>query len=156
IKGDIKQQVMDEILKLHEVEVPKAVVQQQIQVMKRQMMQQFGGAQLDMSIFPDDMFADRAKENAALSLVLSKIIEEKELSSSREDVKTYIEKLAEQYGEQKDDIVSYYMNDKQRFAEIEAVVLEEKLVDLVLSLAKVSSVTLDFADAISPRNKESA
>jgi len=123
LKGDIKQQVMDELLKLHEVEVPKAVVAQQIQVMKKQMIQQFGGAQIDPSIFPDDMFAERAQENAALSLVLSKIIEAKSLTATREAVKDYIEKLAADYANQTDEISKYYMNDKQRNAEIEAVAL---------------------------------
>ena len=154
LKGDVKQQVMDELLKLHEVDVPQSVVAQQIQVMKQQMMQQFGGAQIDPSIFPDDMFADRAKENAALSLVLSKIIEAKTLVATRESVKAYIEKMAEGYAEQKDEIIQYYMNDKQKNAEIEAVVLEEQLVELVLSEAKVSKATVSFADAITPRNKE--
>lgn len=155
IKGDVKQQVMDEILKLHEVEVPQAVVQQQIQVMKQQMLQQFGGAQMDLSMFPDDMFAERAKENAALSLVLSKIIEARSLAATREAVKGYIEKQAEQYGDQKDEIVQYYMNDKQRHAEIEAVVLEEQLVELVLSEAKITHAKLDFSEAIAPRSKDS-
>ncbi len=154
IKGDIKQQVMDELMRLHEVDVPQAVVGQQIQIMKRQMIQQFGRAQIDPSIFPDDMFADRAKENAALSLVLSKIIEAKSLAVTREAVKAYIEKMAEGYPEQKDEIVKYYMNDKQRHAEIEAVVLEEKLVELVISEAKVSTKKLDFSEAVAPRKKE--
>jgi trigger factor len=156
LKGDVKQQVMDELLRLHEIDVPQAIVGQQIQVMKQQMLQQFGGAQIDTSMFPDEMFADRAKENAALSLVLSKVIESRQLTATREAVKEYIEKMAEQYGEQKDEIVKYYLNDKQRHAEIEAVVLEEQLVDLVLEEAKVSNAKLDFADAISPRVKEEA
>ncbi len=151
LKGDVKQQVMAELSKLHEVEVPQAVVKQQIQVMKRQMFQQFGGAQIDPSIFPDDMFADKAKENAALSLVLSKIIDVKSLAATREAVKAYIEKMAEQYDDQKDEIVKYYMNDKSRHAEIEAVVLEEQLVDLVLSEAKINTVKVDFKTAITPR-----
>ncbi len=154
IKGDIKQQVMDELMRLHEVDVPQAVIGQQIQIMKRQMVQQFGGAQIDPSIFPDDMFADKAKENAALSLVLSKIIEAKSLAVTREAVKDYIEKMAEGYPDQKEEIVKYYMNDKQRHAEIEAVVLEEKLVELVLSEAKVSTKKLDFSEAIAPRKQE--
>jgi trigger factor len=154
LKGDVKQQVMDELLKLHEIDVPQAVVAQQIQVMKKQMMQQFGDAQIDPSIFPDDMFADRAKENAALSLVLSKIIEAKTLVATRESVKEYIEKMAEGYADQKDEIIQYYMNDKQRHAEVEAVVLEEQLVDLVISEAKVTKAQVSFADAITPRNKE--
>lgn len=153
IKGDIKQQVMDELLKLHTVDVPKAVVAQQIQVMKRQMIQQFGGAQIDPSIFPDDMFTDRAQENAALSLVLSKIIDTRTLAATRESVKAYIEKMAADYADQKDEIIKYYMNDKQRHAEIEAVVLEEQLVSLVLSEAKVSKVTLSFTNALAARNK---
>ena len=153
LKGDVKQQVMDELLKLHTVDVPKAVIGQQINIMKQQMLQQFGGAQIDMSIFPDDMFADKAKENAALSLVLSKIIDSKSLVATREAIKAYVEKMAADYEDQAEEIIKYYMNDKRRSAEIEAVVLEEKLVDLVLSEAKVSQVTLPFNEAIKPRSK---
>ena len=153
VKGDVKQQVMDELLKLHTVDVPKAVVAQQINIMKQQMLQQFGGAQIDMSIFPDDMFAGKAKENAALSLVLSKIIDDKALMATREAIKAYVEKMAADYEDQAEEIIKYYMNDKRRSAEIEAVVLEEKLVDLVLSEAKVSEVKLPFNEAIKPRSK---
>jgi len=156
LKGDLKQQVMDELLKLHEVEVPQAVLTQQIGALKQQMMQQFGGAQIDPSMLPDEMFTEKAKENAALSLILGKIIEERSLVATRESVKAYVEKMAESYADQKDEIIQHYMNDKARHAEIEAVVLEEQLVEQVLAEAKLSQVTLNFSEAITPRAKAEA
>src|SRR5690606_23322682 len=109
LKGDLKQQVMDELLKLHSFDVPQAVIAQQINVMKRQMLQQFGGAQIDLSMLPDEMFADKAKENAALSLVLGKIIEDKSLVATREAIRAYVEKMAADYEDQADEIIKYYM-----------------------------------------------
>ncbi len=152
LKGDVKQQVMEQLIELHDFEVPQAIVAQQTQALRQQMLQQFGGAQIDPSIFPDDMFADKAKENASLSLVLGKVIEDKSLVATREAVKEYVEKMAADYADQKDEIIQYYMNDKARHAEIEAVVLEEQLVEMVLGEATVTEATVPFSEAITPRN----
>lgn len=151
LKGKIKQQVMEALVKNNPIEVPKSVVSQQIDALKHQMLGQFGGgANFDTSIFPDEMFEEKAKENAALSLVLSKIIETRELSANREDVKKFVEDMAESYAEQKDEVIQFYMNDPQRTSEIEAVVLEQMLVDLVLKEGKVTHSTVSFKEAITP------
>ncbi|HCP78190.1 MAG TPA: trigger factor, partial [Pusillimonas sp.] len=54
-----------------------------------------------------------------------------------------IEEMAQNY-EQPAQVVAYYLSDRQRRAEIEAVVLEDNVVDHVLSKAQVTDEKVDF------------
>ena len=55
-----------------------------------------------------------------------------------------IEEFAQNYGEQPAQVVSYYLADRQRRAEIEAIVLEDNVVAHVLDKAKVTEEKVPF------------
>ncbi len=57
IQKDLKTQVMDALLERNEVEVPEALVAEEIKALREQMMQSLG-QQLDASGFPDDFFRE--------------------------------------------------------------------------------------------------
>ena len=84
IQGKLKQQVMDAVVEAHDaVEVPKALVDQEIGTMRQQMFQQFGGAggqDLDLdSLLPDEMFSENAERRVKLGLVMSEFVARNEL-----------------------------------------------------------------------------
>ena len=65
------------------------------------------------------------------------------LQAKPEQVREKIEKFAQNY-EQPAQVVSYYLSDRQRRAEIEAIVLEDNVVDHVLANAKVTDEAVVF------------
>ena len=70
--NQVKSQVMDELHRLHSVQLPQAMVSQEIQNQKQQMLQQFqmygqGGQAPDIDL-PDDLFTEQAEKRVSVGL----------------------------------------------------------------------------------------
>ena len=147
LKGRVKQQVMDAVLEKNEFDIPGALIKQEIGVLKGQMLQQFGGANLDNldvnSLLPDEMFEDQAKKRVSLGLVLSQLVEEQSIKAEEDKVKEMVEEIASTY-EAAEEVVNYYYNNREQLAQVEAVVMEEAVVDYLLESANVSDEQLSY------------
>lgn len=150
VKAKIKQQVMDKLLELNEIEVPKALIDHEAEVLAGQMRQQMHvpagkqGPAIDAS-----MFQDQARRRVTLGLLLSELIRKNELSVDEGKVREAVEKIAASY-DHPDEVVKWYYADRKRLSEVESVVLEDIAVEWVLGQAEVSEVKSDF-DAVMNR-----
>ncbi|MDX1804490.1 MAG: trigger factor [Alcanivorax sp.] len=153
ITGKVKEQAMEGLVKLHEFDLPAALVTQEIQRMRQQMVQQFGGGQqFDASILPDDLFQEQAERSVRLGLVVRSILDKNEIKADADKVKARVEEIAEQY-EQPEEVVNWVYSNPQQLQQIEGAVLEEQVVDLVLDSAKVEEKTMSYQDAVKPREQ---
>jgi len=146
IKISIKTQVLDALFESQTVELPKALVTNEIGNMRQKMMQQFGDAAktMDMTqLLPDTMFEEQATKRVSLGLIINEIISGQEIKPEEERVKEAIAKLAATY-DQPEDVIRYYSSNQEAKANIEASVLEEQVVDYILSEAKVSEKKTDY------------
>jgi trigger factor len=150
-KNKIKNQVMDGVLKLHdELEVPKALIQEEIKVLRGQTVQQFGGGNADIdfaSILPDDMFREQAARRVKLGLILSEIISTEKVIADAAKVRATIEEMASTYEDPK-EVVDYYYGNRQQLQGIEAMVIEDQVVALILDRAKVSDKACNYEEAL--------
>ena len=153
VTGKVKEQAMDGLVNLHEFDLPGALVTQEIQRMRQQMMQQFGGGQqFDASILPDDLFKEQAERSVRLGLVVRAILDKHEIKADADKVKARVEEIAEQY-EKPEEVVSWVYSNPQQLQQIEGAVLEEQVVDLVLDSAKVEEKAMSYQDAVKPREQ---
>jgi len=153
ITSKVKEQAMDGLVNLHEFDLPAALVTQEIQRMRQQMMQQFGGGQqFDPSILPDDLFKEQAERSVRLGLVVRAILDKNEIKADADKVKARVEEIAEQY-EKPEEVVSWVYSNPQQLQQIEGAVLEEQVVDLVLESAKVEEKAMPYQDAVKPREQ---
>ena len=102
VQARVKQQVMDAVVDAHaSLEVPRALISQEIDAMRSQMFQQFGGAGaqgMDLkSLLPDEMFEENAERRVKLGLILSEMIVKHELKADPEKVRETIEEMASTY-----------------------------------------------------------
>ncbi|MED5387563.1 MAG: trigger factor, partial [Pseudomonadota bacterium] len=98
VTGKVKEQAMDGLVSLHEFDLPAALVSQEVQRMRQQMVQQFGGGQqFDASILPDDLFKEQAERSVRLGLVVRAILDKHEIKADADKVKARGEEIAEQY-----------------------------------------------------------
>jgi len=150
IRGKVKNRVMDQLFELNKVDVPDALVSNEIIQLKQQMVQQFGGGQqIDLSMLPDDMFKEKAIRRAALGVIVSEVVKVEELSPNEESVRARIDEIASTY-EQPQEVVDYYFSKPELLSSVEAVVLEDQVTELVLSKAKVKEETLPYEEAVKP------
>lgn len=148
----VKQQVMDAVLAAHQtLEVPRALIVQEVDALRRQMFQQFGQAPKDLdlrSLLPDDMFAENAERRVRLGLLLAEMIRKFELKAEPEKVRATIEELASTY-QDPEEVVSWYYGNQDQLAAVESRVLEDSVVERLLQDAEVTEEPCSYQDAIS-------
>ena len=150
IRTKIKNRVMDQLFKLNTVEVPDALVANEINTLKQQMVQQFGGGQqIDLSMLPDDMFKEKAERRAALGVIVSEVVKIEELSPDEGKVRERVDEIASTY-EQPQEVVDYYYSNPELLSSVEAVVLEDQVTELVLSKAKVKDEAQPYDEVVKP------
>jgi trigger factor len=93
--------------------------------------------------FPADLFATKAERRVRLGLILSQLVQENNLQATQDQVKAQIEDFAQSYEDPK-EVLKYYYSDRRRLGEIEALVLEENVVNYVLGKAKVATKDIAF------------
>jgi trigger factor len=110
--------------------------------MTRQDMEQRGMNVKDVP-FPQELFAEKAERRVRLGLILSQLVGENKLQAQPEQVKAQVEDFAQSYEDPR-EVLKYYYSDRRRLAEVEALVLEENVVNYVLGLSKTSSKVVAF------------
>jgi trigger factor len=136
---------MDALIKVAELDVPKALLEQdaeRLAEMTRQDMRQRGIDVKDMP-FPADLFTSQADRRVRLGLILSEMVKSNNLQATADQIKAYVDDFARAY-EDPQQVVKYYFSDRNRLAEVEALVLEENVVNFVLSKAKVTEKAVSF------------
>ena len=152
-RNNIKNQVIEGLLEIHDVDAPKALVANEINGLRQQAMQQFGGGKnIDPSMLPDDLFAEQAKRRVILSLVMSEIVSKNDLKPDADTVRGLIEEMAESY-EKPEDVIKWYYSDKEQLANIEAMALEDAVIDMVIDKAKVTESSVSYEEALKPAAK---
>ena len=154
VRANVKGQVMDALVAAHSFDVPGALVANEIQRMRQQMMQQFGGGQqFDASILPDDLFREQAERSVRLGLVVRQILEQNELKADADKVRARIEEIAEQY-EEPAEVVKWFYGNRQQLEQVEGAVLEEQVVELVLASAKQNDKASSYEDVVASQRAQ--
>jgi len=145
VKARTKESVMDALIKVSELDVPKALVDQDVErlmEMTRQDMVQ-RGMKISDTPFPRELFNDQAERRVRLGLILAEVVKANDLQAKPEQVKAQVEEFAQSY-EDPQQVLKYYFSDRSRLAEVEALVLEENVVNFVLGKAKVTEKNVAF------------
>jgi trigger factor len=145
IKARNKEAVMDALVKATEMDVPKVMIEQDSQRLAEQTRQDMAQRGMDVKSlpFPADLFATKAERRVRLGLILSQLVADNNLQATSEQVKAQIEDFAQSYEDPK-EVLKYYYSDRRRLGEVEALVLEENVVNYVLGKAKVTSKDIAF------------
>ncbi|MDG1986999.1 MAG: trigger factor [Halieaceae bacterium] len=153
IKARVKQQVMDMVIDKYDVlEIPSALINQEIQAQRSRMFQNIGG-QLDQNInlneiLPDQMFSEMAEKRVKLALILNEYIQDFKLAADGQIVRETIEELASTY-EQPEDVVNWYYSNQEQLASIESQVVEDQLVDRFLEKAIIKEIPCTYKEVLS-------
>jgi trigger factor len=145
VKARTKASVMDALIKVAELDVPKALLEQdaeRLAEMTREDMRQRGMDVKNMP-FPPELFTSQADRRVRLGLILGEMVKVNGLQATSEQIKAHVDDFAKAY-EDPQQVVKYYFSDRNRLAEVEALVLEENVVNYVLGKAKVTEKLVSF------------
>ena len=145
VKARNKEAVMDALVKATELDVPTVMVDQDAERLAEMTRQDMAQRGMDVAKlpFPAEMFKDKAERRVRLGLILSQLVADNELQATQDQVKAQIEDFSQSYEDPK-EVLKYYFSDRRRLGEVEALVLEENVVNYVLGKAKVSNKTVAF------------
>ncbi|MCV2402188.1 trigger factor [Marinomonas sp. C2222] len=151
IKAKLKTALFEGLASINDVEVPSTLIDQEVDGLRKQAGQQFGGdQQFDVSQLPAELFQDEAKKRAKLGLLISEVIQKNEMKVDEDRVRSFLEEMAQAYQEPQ-QVIDYYLKNKEQLAQVQSAVLEEQVVDKLLESAQVTEVTLGYEDAIKPK-----
>ena len=155
VKSKLHQSVTDALVAAHPMDVPKAMLKEQVENDKRRMFQQFSGGQnndFDFSSIPDEPFEEKAKDTVIAGLVLRQVIDEQAIDVDKERIKSFIADIASSY-ESPEEVEQYYYGDENLLNQVESQVLEEQVMEYIISQAKTVAVSFSYAEAIQPKQQ---
>jgi trigger factor len=141
-----KAAVMDALVKSAELDVPQSLVDSETERMvesARADLKQRGIKDADTAPIPADIFKPQAERRVRLGLVVAELVRSSNLQAKPEQLQKHIEELSQSY-ERPAEVVRYYLSDRQRMAEVEAVVIENNVTDHVLGQVKVVDKVVPF------------
>ena len=141
-----KSAAMEALIKLAELDVPNALVENEAQRMvgqAREDLKKRGVKDADKAEIPADIFKPQAERRVRLGLIVGELVRANNLNAKPEQLRAHIEELSQSY-EKPADVMRWYLGDRDRMAEVEGVVVENNVADFVLANAKVVEKALPF------------
>ena len=145
VRNNIKTQTIDGLIKANDIDVPAALIDSEIDVLRRQAAQRFGGNEAQALELPRELFEEQAKRRVVVGLLLGEVIRTSELKADEDRVKGLIEEMASAY-EDPQEVIEFYGKNKELMENMRNVALEEQAVDVLLEKAKVTEKAASFQD----------
>lgn len=141
-----KAAAMDALVKVAELDVPKALIDSELERLvasAREDLKQRGVKDADKAPIPSELFQPQAERRVRLGLVVAELVKINNLRARPEQLQAHIEELSQSY-EKPAEVMRWYLSDRQRMAEVEAVVIETNVTQHVLGLVKINDKALPF------------
>ncbi|MDI9333580.1 MAG: trigger factor [Cytophagales bacterium] len=141
-----KVAVMDALIANAELELPKTIVQSEVDRMvqgARDELKQRGIKDADKAPIPTEIFTPQAERRVRLGLIVSELVKANNLQTTIEQIKAHVTELAASY-EKPEEVVKWYMGDRQRLGEVDAILMENNVTEFVLAKAKVVPKSIEF------------
>jgi trigger factor len=141
-----KAAVMDALVAASQLELPKALVGSELERLMasaREDLKKRGIKDADTAPLPQDLFQGQAERRVRLGLVVAELVRANNLQAKPEQLQAHIEEMSQSY-EKPAEVMRWYLSDRSRMAEVEALVIEKNVTEFVLSRAKVTPKAMAF------------
>ena len=157
ISARVKDQIMQALIDATKVEVPKSLVELEIERMSAAARQDLEtrGIKTEGMPMPRDLFEKQAQRRVTLGLILAEVVKANGLQAKPEQVRAMVETQAQTY-EQPQQVVQWYYQAPERLRDIESMVLEENVVAWVIATAKVEDKSTPFDELMGNNTNDTA
>ena len=146
-----KAAVMDALLGHTTLDLPKALVNSELERLTasaREDLKKRGIKDAETAPLPQELFQAQAERRVRLGLVVAELVRANNLQAKPEQLQAHIEEMSQSY-EKPAEVMRWYLSDRSRMAEVEALVIEKNVTDFVLSKAQVTPRQLGFDELMS-------
>ena len=144
VRSRVKQQLLDQLLAANPLEVPKALVDGQVREMQIDTARRIGARDASQ-IPPPEPFVEPARRRVALGLLIGEIIQARGIQLDRAKVEERLAEMAATYPDP-DSILKAYQQNPEALRQVEAMVLEDQVIDHLLERANVTEQPSTFKD----------
>lgn len=148
LKNSVKEQVLNGLVEANQIDLPKAAVAQEIDTLRQQALQRFGGFQGgNAPELPAELFQAQAERRVRVGLLLGDVIRTNEIKADDARVTSIIESMATAYEDPK-EVIEYYQQNEQMLNGVRNLAIEDQAIDLILSKAQVTEKEVAFDEVI--------
>ena len=151
LRSVTKERVMDVLIAANPMDIPKALVNQEAERMKQQMVQDMQQRGQSSGVdLPASLFEEPARRRVHLGLLVAEIIAQNKLQAEEDKLREVIAEFAESY-EDPQEVIDYYMQDQNARKSIENLVLENEVVEWALGQVEVNDENKSFSEVMENR-----
>jgi trigger factor len=146
----MKRQALDRLLEAHDVDLPAALVEQEILSLQQEAARRMGGkANEQTELPPREPFEDMARRRVGLGLLIGEVARSVPIRLDTARVRARLEMLAASYPKPA-ELLKLYTGNRELMAQIETAVIEDQVVDWLLDRADVTEKPMQFKDLMEP------
>jgi trigger factor len=148
IQSDVKRQIMEQLLESNPIDIPSALIHSEAGGLRTEAMRKLGIKDADAEdprVPPVDVYMEAAERRVRLSLLVGAVIEENSLEVDRDRVKGKVDEICAPY-EKPEEYKKLYFQNPQLLGQVENMVLEEQVIDWLLSKAKLTVTPQGFSE----------
>ncbi len=146
-----KAAVMEALSKSAELDLPNALVVGEtgrLIASAREDLKKRGVKEYETAPIPPEIFKPQAERRVRLGLVVAELVRNNNLQAKPQQLQSHIEEMSRSY-EKPAEVMRWYLGDRQRMSEVEAVVIENNVAEFVLAQAQVTDKVLPFDELMS-------
>jgi trigger factor len=159
IRNRQKSAVMDQLLARNPLEVPQALIEAEIPRVREQAAGRMNMTQLPpeklAELLPNQLFEAQAKRRVALGLLLAEAIRKKEVKLDPARVEQQLDQLSTDF-EQPEQVKQYYRQQPQLMEGLRATVLEDQVVEALLTGAQQPEKAMTLEQLLNPQAQSAA
>jgi trigger factor len=144
LRAETKTRAFDALIKANRIVVPRALVEQEISTLQADALRQMGSSDPQQAP-PRERFEAIAERRVTVGLLIQELLREHKIKLDETRLEQRIKELAAPY-EKPDEAAQFYRSDRGMMAQVEASVLEDQVVDFLLSRAQCTTKSISFKD----------
>ena len=149
LRGKLKIAVMNELYEKIQITTPNTLIDTEVENLLKPYIEKAKKQKtsLEELNIPRDAFEEQAKRRVALGLILSEVVQKNSIEIDNDKVLATIENMAKSY-ERPGDVVKWYYSDEKRLDDVRQMVLEDQVIEWLVTQAKVTDETVKFSDVM--------
>jgi trigger factor len=142
----LRNQLFDALYKHNPIELPKALVDEQVSELQAQMLRRAGVQDASqVPPMPREPYEEPARKRVALGLLIGEIVRAQQIRVDRSRVEQRLNSVAGAYADP-DAVRRQYLQSREAMAQLESAALEDQAIDWMLAQVKISDKAADFRE----------
>jgi trigger factor len=142
VKFKMKESLMDRLLEINPIELPAALVDQEVHNMQHDAGRRMGISD-HSKLPPRQVFEDGARKRVAIGLLMAELIRQNKLELDPARVDAKLEQLTADYDDS-ENMIKMYRGNAQAMGQVQNMAMEEQVVDWLLEQVSVTDKKSSF------------